>query len=465
MKSIYVGLLGLLLALTACDDNTSTLGLYPDTDEIDTSDSILDVRTRTSKLERIPSNSTTCYLGRVTDPETNAEIKSEFLAQFNTLENYDLPPFKDMVKNEAGEIEADSVELRLYFEDYFGDANNPMKVNVYELDSENIISEEGTYYSDINLSSYAKPNTAPLARKVFTATDYTVDENTSSSSDYYKNIRIILPKEYGTYILRKYYENPQFFENSYTFIRNVCPGFYFQLAGGNGTMLYLDVSTLNIYFRYMEDENVIDGMSRFAATPEVIQSNRIENSNLDDLVAQTQCTYLKTPAGLCTEMTLPIDEIYANHPTDSVSRAQITLTRYNSYEQDKYALGTPQTLLMVRKQDMETFFGEKKVADGHTSYTTSFDATYNTYTFSNISRLISFCRNEKQSEARKLGITPEEWAAQNPDWNKVMLIPVTVSTNTSGYQVSVTHDMKMNSVRLVGGDTPIRMQVIYSKFN
>ncbi len=464
MKNIYIGLLG-LLALVACDDTTDTLGLYPESDEISTSSAIFDVHTKTLKMERVLSNNTKCYLGKVTDPETDAEIKADFLAQFNTLENYEFPDAELMVKNEAGEIEADSVEIRLYFEDFFGDATTPMKLHVYELNPDNIISEEEDYYSDIDLAAYTKPGQAPLVEKVFAATDYSVDESVSESSNYYKNVRIVLPKEYGTYILKKYYENPQNFANSYNFIRNVCPGFYFQLAGGNGTMLYLDVSTLNVYFRYKEKGEIVDGMSRFSATPEVIQSNRIENSNLDALAAQTQYTYLKTPAGLCTEMTLPIDEIYKSHPTDSISRAQITLTRYNSYEQDKYALGTPQTLLMVRKQDMEKFFSNKQVADNRTSYTTSFDENYNTYTFSNISRLISFSRNERLLEAAKEGITPEEWTAQHPDWNKVALIPVTVSTNTSGYQVSVTHDMKMNSVRLVGGETPIRMQVIYSKFN
>jgi hypothetical protein len=51
----------------------------------------------------------------------------------------------------------------------------------------------------------------------------------------------------------------------------------------------------------------------------------------------------------------------------------------------------------------------------------------------------------------------------------VVLIPVKVSstTNSQGVsqQVSVAHDMDMNSVRLVGGPgQPIQMQVIYSKY-
>ncbi|MEE1222087.1 MAG: DUF4270 family protein, partial [Bacteroidaceae bacterium] len=89
-----------------------------------------------------------------------------------------------------------------------------------------------------------------------------------------------------------------------------------------------------------------------------------------------------------------------------------------------------------------------------------------------ISRLISYCRNEKVSKAKEQGISEEEWERRNPDWNKVLLIPVITSTssvNTSGtsssVQVSVNHDMSLTSIRLVGGDTKINMQVVYSKFH
>lgn len=454
-----------VMGVIACDDTTDTLGLYPENDGISTSSSIFDVQTQSLKMDSVLSKNTTCYLGQVTDPETNTEIKADFLAQFHTMENYELPPLSQMVTNAEGKIEADSVEVRLYFENYYGDANNPMKVDVYELDTTKVIREDTTYYSNVNLEAFVIPGKDPIQRKVFTATDYTVGDETLSDNTYYKNIRIMLPKEYGTFILNKYYENPKFFANSYNFIRHVCPGFYFKLANGNGTMMYLDVSTLNVYFRFKEDEKEVVGLSRFTATPEVMQNNSFSNKNLDALLNETSCTFLKTPAGICTEMTLPIDEIYHGHDNDSVNLAAITLTRYNATQQNKYALGTPQNLLMIRKQEMHTFFEERKVSDKRTSYTTSFDPTYNTYSYSNISRLLSYCWKEKKEKAAAEGITPDEWAAKNPNWNKVVLIPVNITTNSSGYEVSVTHDMSMNSTRLVGGSTPVKMQVVYSKFN
>ena len=109
------------------------------------------------------------------------------------------------------------------------------------------------------------------------------------------------------------------------------------------------------------------------------------------------------------------------------------------------------------------------MADSQTSYTTTFDAIYNTYTFQNLCRLISYCQHEKLNGMRETGLSETAWEAANPDWNHVVLIPVKVSstTNSQGVsqQVSVAHDMDMNSVRLVGGPgQPIQMQVIYSKY-
>lgn len=275
-------------------------------------------------------------------------------------------------------------------------------------------------------------------------------------------------------MLEKYYENPNYYHNSYTFIRNVMPGLYFRTSGGRGTMLKLYVSTMNLYFHYYDEkeDSVFTGMARFSATPEVIQSTRFKNGNMELLLNDNTCTYLKTPAGIATEMALPVDEVFANeHASDSISLASVTLTRYNK-PQDDYQLGTPSELLMVRKQDYNRFFREGRVSDNRTSYTTTFSSSYNTYTFTNIARLISYCRNEKASKSKEQGVSEEEWERQNPDWNKVLLIPVTTSTSTvsssgvsSNVQVSVNHDMSLTSIRLVGGDTKINMQVIYSKFH
>ena len=166
-----------------------------------------------------------------------------------------------------------------------------------------------------------------------------------------------------------------------------------------------------------------------------------------------------------TEITLPVNEIYQGHLNDSISQAQFSLYRYNATNQES-AFEVPQTLLLVRKQDMYTFFEEGKVPDEKTSYVTSFNSSYNTYTFSNISNLVSYCKRERNEESATADITPEAWEQQHQDWNKVVLIPVETNQDNNNNIVSVTHDMGLGSAKLVGGATDkLKIQVIYSTFN
>ena len=466
-RTSFITLIG--LCSVACDDTTDTIGIFTDYDNINASATVYEASTQSLLADSILSNSNSCYLGRMTDPETNMQVKAEFLAQFGTLENYEYPAYDLMVKNGQGEIEADSIEIRLFCEKYYGDENNPMKVDVYELDTANVVREDTTYYSNADFSRYVNRRaTNPIARKVFTIKDFTLSDDYLESSSYTPNIRIVLPKEYGTFIIRKYYENKDFFKNSYNFIRHVCPGFYFRLADGNGTMVKMRVGAMDLYFKYKdaEKDTVYAGMSRFAATPEVFQNTYVENDGLAELIGHdTQCTYLKTPAGVFTEITLPVNEIYQGHLNDSISQAQFSLYRYNATNLES-DFEVPQTLLLVRKQDMYTFFEEGKVPDEKTSYVTSFNSSYNTYTFSNISNLVSYCKRERNDESAKAGVTPEAWEQQHQDWNKVVIIPVETNRDNSGNIVNVTHDMGLGSARLVGGATDkLKIQVIYSTFN
>ncbi len=470
LRNIAVAATAILLA--ACDENTGSMGIIIDNDAISSSTETFQIYSSTCMLDSVVANTTKSYLGQVYDPETEAVVKAEFLAQFYTFEDYELPDNASIVKNADGLIEADSVELRLYFGSYYGDDGNPMRINIYELDRDNVLREDQTYYATEDLSAYVAEGAKPLATKTFTPVDYMLAEAVRTASTHYDNVRIRLPKEFGTNILRAAEEHPEYFADSWQFIHNVCPGFYFNIQSGMGSMLTLDVSALNVYFRYVSNDSTYVGISRFSATPEVIQSSSFHNSGLADLIGgQPQpFTYLKTPAALATELTLPVDQIFEGHETDSVTRARVILSKYNSSTQSDYALGTPQQLLMLPKADLGAFFKNHKVADGLTSFTTSFSSSYNTYTFDNISRLLSRLYRLKQATMQAEGLTAEQYAAKYPDWNKVVVVPVVVSTYTDpltnvARQTSVTHDFSLSSIKLKGGSEPIDMQVVYSSYH
>lgn len=73
---------------------------------------------------------------------------------------------------------------------------------------------------------------------------------------------------------------------------------------------------------------------------------------------------------------------------------------------------------------------------------------------------MSHCYNEYEK-----GIAADpEWESKNPDWNKVVLIPVTSTKDSNGNIVGITHDLKMSSVRLRGGAEQIPIKIVTSRF-
>lgn len=189
--------------------------------------------------------------------------------------------------------------------------------------------------------------------------------------------------------------------------------------------------------------------------------------------------------GICTEITLPIDDIFANgHEEDSISRIELMMTRYNreqSSEQAGEHFGIPQNLLLVRKAELNKFFKENRTPDECTSYVTSFSDTYNTYTFTNIGQIATFIHKERETAVLKyikeelkienptaelIAEQTREWSKANPDWNKCCLVPVEITTNTSTSTVtSVTHELALAGAKLVRGteENPIRIQVYYTR--
>ena len=58
----------------------------------------------------------------------------------------------------------------------------------------------------------------------------------------------------------------------------------------------------------------------FASTKEIIQANRFENSELlKKRCEETDWTYIKSPAGIFTQATLPYDEIYNQLMNDTLN--------------------------------------------------------------------------------------------------------------------------------------------------
>lgn len=481
MKTIIYTVIAIMSCITiaSCDDTTDSIGnsLTDNMDMLKVTTDTFNVATRSIVADSVLSRSTTGYLGKIRDIETGNYITSDFMAQFSTLENYKLPEKDSIVSLQDGEVIADSCSIRLFYTDYYGDSLATMNITAYEMNEP--MKEGVKYYSNFDpIAEGLIRNDGMKVNKTYTLTDLSIsDEDRADESSYTPNIKINLNKpytdkngvtynNYGTYIMRMYYEDPDRFKNSYNFIHEVCPGFYFKTNDGIGSMAYITVSQLNIYFRYLNDSTYV-GTTSFSATEEVLQTTNISNDkqNIADLANDNTCTYLKTPAGIFTEITLPVDEITENHSNDTINTAKISLTRINNNTHDEYSLSAPSTLLMIPKDSLYTFFENGDNVDYKKSFIATYSSSTNQYTFNNISGMITY-----MADIKKKGLAENSnWLNEHPDWNRVVVIPVSVTTNSSSQIVKIVHDMSLTSTKLVGGSEnpyePIKINVIYSKFN
>lgn len=481
MKTIIYTVIAIMSCITiaSCDDTTDSIGnsLTDNMDMLKVTTDTFNVATRSIVADSVLSRSTTGYLGKIRDIETGNYITGDFMAQFSTLENYKLPEKDSIVSLQDGEVIADSCSIRLFYTDYYGDSLATMNITAYEMNEP--MKEGVKYYSNFDpITEGLIRNDGMKVNKTYTLTDLSIsDEDRADESSYTSNIKINLNKpytdkngvtynNYGTYIMRMYYEDPDRFKNSYNFIHEVCPGFYFKTNDGIGSMAYITVSQLNIYFRYLNDSTYV-GTTSFSATEEVLQTTNISNDkqNIADLANDNTCTYLKTPAGIFTEITLPVDEITENHSNDTINTAKISLTRINNNTHDEYSLSAPSTLLMIPKDSLYTFFENGDNVDYKKSFIATYSSSTNQYTFNNISGMITY-----MADIKKKGLAENSnWLNEHPDWNRVVVIPVSVTTNSSSQIVKIVHDMSLTSTKLVGGSEnpyePIKINVIYSKFN
>ena len=481
MKTIIYTVIAIMSCITiaSCDDTTDSIGnsLTDNMDMLKVTTDTFNVATRSIVADSVLSRSTTGYLGKIRDIETGNYITGDFMAQFSTLENYKLPEKDSIVSLQDGEVIADSCSIRLFYTDYYGDSLATMNITAYEMNEP--MKEGVKYYSNFDpIAEGLIRNDGMKVNKTYTLTDLSIsDEDRADESSYTPNIKINLNKpytdksgvtynNYGTYIMRMYYEDPDRFKNSYNFIHEVCPGFYFKTNDGIGSMAYITVSQLNIYFRNHHDSTYV-GTTSFSATEEVLQTTNISNDkqNIADLANDNTCTYLKTPAGIFTEITLPVDEITENHSNDTINTAKISLTRINNNTHDEYSLSAPSTLLMIPKDSLYTFFENGDNVDYKKSFIATYSSSTNQYTFNNISGMITY-----MADIKKKGLAENSnWLNEHPDWNRVVVIPVSVTTNSSSQIVKIVHDMSLTSTKLVGGSEnpyePIKINVIYSKFN
>lgn len=477
MKLKFLVALGIAATLYSCDDETTGIGQFvADADMIPAKADSYTIETESYLLDSVYSRSSTAYLGKFTDKDYGT-FSSDFLVQINCPENFIRPDRIEEIK---------TAKLGLYYTSYFGDSLASIRVQIDPLTK--AIKDDGTnkalYYSNLDPTEYYDKNATPLAIKDYSAYDRTIPDSVRNEDGYYPNVAIDLGDGFCKNFLEKYNYTETvngktihpYFKDSESFINNVLKGFYVHTISGEGSILYISDIYLHLTIAYWtktseDKDTLVHTVVPMSSTKEVFMSTRFKNSGMKELVSDPKCTYLKTPAGLCTEVTLPIEEMYQAHKNDTLNSISVSFQKLKDQSNNPFKMGTPSNLLMVRKGEMKDFFENNKVYDNKTTFIATYSSTTNSYDFSKLNRLISYIFSEIRPEIEKGEAEWNKWKSEHQDYNKLLLVPVTTESDSQGNIIGVENDLNVNSAMLMGGkdlnnssdeSQRIRMSIIYT---
>ncbi|MCL2651023.1 MAG: DUF4270 domain-containing protein [Candidatus Azobacteroides sp.] len=435
------------LGFIACEDDLSPVGMsiQPKDDRIDVYTDTVSFTSSTQLLDSIFIKTVAGSLGNFDDP-TYGNIKCGYLCNFYTSPDSVFRPI-------VNEDKIDSVILNLYYSSYVGDSLAPMEATVYEVTD----TLRKNFYSNVDPRVYTTNNKTILAKKTYTARNMNVPDSLNSTL---KTLSIKLPVFVGDKIYKEWKDGNRdtfkYLENFFGFF----PGIYIESTYGSGNILNITGTDMFVYYtsRLARDngEIVPDSLAcaYFPASPEVTQLNKFESKFDNQKLIDPNYTYLKTPAGVITQLEIPLQEIVnkvgAGRTFNNVKLALDVTEQPDIWD---YTMSIPKEVVLISPDSVKPFF-EKPGPEGKTfayyaSLTTS--SAYK-YDFGNIAALI-----QSSVTAATAAANPGEELKPLKLW----VIPVeTSTTNSTVFKNCITP----SGARLKSGNN-LKLYITTTKIN
>jgi len=410
-KLILLCLLTAFISFSCQDSTVSEIGIsiMPDGDKIQMYENTVSINLKTIKVDSIYAKTINGSLGEYFDP-TFGTLNAGFACQFFPAIGFDSTRFiTDMI---GGKI--DSVFLDIYYS-YMGDSLAPMGLTVYPINKPLVKN----YYTSVNPEEFADMAN-PITKFAYTARNPNIPNST------YGLLEVPMPVEWGQKYVDALKNNRNMSADDFI---KMFPGLYLKSTFGSGCMLFVDNSTVNAYTQiaiqyrtkepgnsYLGGDSVLTRYLIWGVTKEVIQINSYKHTNMDYLFQDNSTTYLKSPAGVFTEISIPIDSIIQKVGRRQFSSVKLSLSALPrndwNYSLIFPGLGYASTsavaakLLLIPPDSVKNFFEQQQVANNVTSYTTTFTSSTYTYDFNNISNLIRYAIDHNSTKDLKLWVIP-----------------------------------------------------------
>lgn len=445
---LYITLLSIVALVYSCDDSLKNLGftIQPETDRITVGTDSLFLSARTIAVDSLLpdgmySRTKKPVLGQYKD-ELFGTTKSDYVGEFYYPEGDNFPD----------NATVDSVKVAVFYNSWRGDSVAPIGLSVYEI-NKNLPA--GKHSTSFDPKGYVDMN-APLGRTLFTAANIEVPKAERESYDYYHRAFVDLPKSLGERIhhLHETIEDL----NTDTF-KEYFKGLYLTTDFGAGAIVTVDHTYLYVHFKYVDEkgsstkeDTIRTGNMILNTTSEVIQINRIESKNDKLLEENDKYTYIKSPAGVYTELHFPFTEKADKLNNQALNLAKLRISALPDKDsQLKFRLNPSPYLLLVKKEDLKEFFEKRKVPDNVTSFYAQLDPTTYTYDFGNVAAMINNSKKENDGKVQDL---------------TYVLVPVEIGVSNVGGQqqvVGIYNQMVPTATTLFKTPEKLKVELVFSK--
>jgi len=450
MKIKLVVLLGLILGITilgGCNDNLTEVGIntMPPTDGVEARADTFYMTSQTLMSDSVYARTTAGALGELVDPMFGT-LKSDYLCQFYCPDNFS---FNHTPVN--GKI--DSVEFKVFYKSWTGDSLTPMRVQLYQVTT----PLQKNYYTNIDPKQFSDMKLL-LGNKTYTAHDMTVSDSIRTSGSFMPNISVRMPKDFGQHFYDETINHPASFANQDAF-NKFFPGIYVTTTFGTGNIINVYSSEMYIFYKYITtgsagQDSIVKTYENFNVTNEVIQLNRFKNSNVSHLIQPNDSvSYLRSPAGVYTELTIPSKAIASTINGRILSNMNLKLKALPQDDWD-FAFEPPLDILILPSDSVDKFFKNNQIENNNTIFRTSYSYFSRSYDFSNICNILKDHIEKAPDKDLRVSIIPIE--------RKIGSTSSYYGNST--YTTAINNYLKPSGVKLRTNKEAMRLRIVTIKY-
>lgn len=459
-------LVGVCLLLVSCEDRSNTLGvgMMPDYTQFKSFDTTFDLSYRTISADMKDSGSSASgtqynrmyvssnygYIGRIPNQEFGG-IETEYLTQMYCPEGF-------LFRDQPVDNRIDSAFLTLYYDGYSGYGKDLVEVAAYQLDKP--LPGNSKYSLESISDYYTRGESKELGRASFMAVTGTPHEGKGTW------VRIPIAREIGQDFYDKSVAGSEVFRSQAAFDQYF-PGVYFRVSAGTGSVIRVVRTALTFCYRKeqmlkrrstgkVDSLAYVPAIQELSHTNEVPQLSRFANMGLSELMAPgSDYAYVKSPAGVLAEITIPTREIKKKldeAPKGSVrvlASAPFAISGENR-QLSEYQLVYPTSLVLMPRDSVAHFF-ESELTDADSPFTTYVSRQAiqgsSTYTFGNISALISKHIEKKPDEDLRVVVVPVQYVAPEQQQSGAVS-PSSVTNLVLPSTLKIKMDGKNNKLRV-----------------